>query len=264
MKNARAKAEKYWARSSANAAATGRLVRSRLRRQAAYPSLPWKLYLFVTLLSIAGAAILLDEPLAAFRDRWPPSLLARAEDATDIGLGGWYLIPAAIVLLIVNLIEWGGRPRRQLLILYNWTALAFFTLVAAGLSGIAVNVLKYSIGRLRPHHFEEAGAFAFEPFTMSANAASFPSGHATTVGAMAGVVILLAPSSKPFVIPVAIAIAASRVVVGAHYPSDVVAGLSFGFAASVLAAIVFARLGYIFRQQASGLPLVKPSFRTLL
>ena len=50
----------------------------------------------------------------------------------------------------------------------------------------------------------------------------------------------------------AIWIAATRAIVGAHYPSDIVAGLAFGFAATVLTAIVFARLGYIFQAEADG------------
>jgi undecaprenyl-diphosphatase len=52
-------------------------------------------------------------------------------------------------------------------------------------------------------------------------------------------------------------------VAGAHYPSDVAAGLALGFGAAVLTAIVFARLGYIFRQRTVGLPEVKRSFRVL-
>jgi undecaprenyl-diphosphatase len=42
------------------------------------------------------------------------------------------------------------------------------------------------------------------------------------------------PALSPLLVPLALAIAASRVVLGLHYPSDVVAGAAIG---SVLAAL---------------------------
>ena len=72
--------------------------------------------------------------------------------------------------------------------------------------------------------------------------------------------ILFFPRSRYAVIPVAIWLAATRTVSGAHYPSDVMAGLALGFGAAVLTAIVFARLGYVFRQKPAGLPEPKRTF----
>ena len=54
----------------------------------------------------------------------------------------------------------------------------------------------------------------------------------------------------------------TRVMVGAHYPSDVIAGLAFGAWFSLLTAIVFARCGLLFKLAPDGWPLSKRLFRT--
>lgn len=60
------------------------------------------------------------------------------------------------------------------------------------------------------------------------DAGSFPSGH--TLHAVMGAVVVAAqaPLLAPIFIVVALLIAASRVVLGVHYPSDVVAGGAIG------------------------------------
>jgi membrane-associated phospholipid phosphatase len=58
---------------------------------------------------------------------------------------------------------------------------------------------------------------------------SFPSGHAINIGAIAGPLArLVPPHLRPAVWPVLTLLAASRVLLLAHYPSDVAAGLVLG------------------------------------
>jgi membrane-associated phospholipid phosphatase len=60
---------------------------------------------------------------------------------------------------------------------------------------------------------------------------SFPSGHAMHIGAIAGPLLRLVPRRlRPAVLPALISLAASRVLLLAHYPSDVAAGLGIGVA----------------------------------
>ncbi|WP_366930616.1 phosphatase PAP2 family protein, partial [Mesorhizobium sp.] len=56
-------------------------------------------------------------------------------------------------------------------------------------------------------------------------------------------------------------IASTRVFVGAHYPSDTVAGFGLGLAFAVASGLVFARLGFIFGQTSAKLPVRKRTFR---
>ncbi|MFI6449410.1 bifunctional phosphatase PAP2/diacylglycerol kinase family protein [Kitasatospora sp. NPDC050543] len=68
-----------------------------------------------------------------------------------------------------------------------------------------------------------------QPFTTS-----FPSGHSASAAAFATGVALESPLLGALVAPVAGAVAASRVYVGAHYPGDVVAGIALGAGAAAL------------------------------
>jgi undecaprenyl-diphosphatase len=57
---------------------------------------------------------------------------------------------------------------------------------------------------------------------------SWPSNHATIAGALATAVVVMAPVWWRLVVPLTLAIGASRVLTGAHYWHDVVAGLAVG------------------------------------
>jgi len=79
---------------------------------------------------------------------------------------------------------------------------------------------------------------------------SMPSAHAATSFAGAIVLAYLFRSFAPFAFLLAVAIAFSRVYVGVHYPSDVVAGAALGTAVGLsFVAVVRAR-----RPTSAGLP----------
>jgi undecaprenyl-diphosphatase len=63
---------------------------------------------------------------------------------------------------------------------------------------------------------------------------SLPSGHAATSFAGAVVLSYLLPRSAPYVFLLAAAIAFSRIYVGVHYPTDVLAGAALGAAVSLV------------------------------
>ena len=249
------------ARSASNLRSTMTILQNRRKnRPPLYPALGWKIPF---LLVLAALAISPDTPLAQLRQQWPSDLDQAAHLTTVIGLSGWYLFPAVFVLLIVNLADWHGRSHRQLLVLYNWTSLAMFVLISVGIPGVTVNIIKRLIGRARPDFFNEYGAFGFHPFTLGSHFASFPSGHATTIGSVAAVLLLLFPAARYVIVPVAIWLATTRVIVGAHYLSDIIAGLALGFSMAIGAGVFMARMGYIFRQNISGLPRMKKTARIL-
>lgn len=251
-------------RALSNSRQTIAIVRRRSGRHArSAPRFAWGLPLLLVVTLTLVAFLVLDEPAGAFRGQWGTTVGWWAVQMTDIGLGVWYVVPTVLTLIVVNQVDWTQFRGQRLLLLYNWTMAAAFAFAAIGGPLLASNVIKRIIGRARPVHFAEHGAYAFNPFATDASWASFPSGHSSTVGGVAGALVLLWPASRWIVIPGAIWIAATRIVVGAHYPSDVIAGVAFGFACAVGTGLLFARLGYLFRRDENGAMVRKRSFNLL-
>lgn len=103
--------------------------------------------------------------------------------------------------------------------------------VAAGLANILQVVVKRRFRRTRPCDSHRVGrsAYGVKPLGLfPSDCHSFPSGHALNAFAIGSVVALSFP---PFAAPVllaAAAVAASRVVLGLHFLSDVLAGCILG------------------------------------
>ena len=84
--------------------------------------------------------------------------------------------------------------------------------------------LKSKTSRPRPFAVENAvraGADPLDPF-------SFPSGHTLHAVAFSMVAIAYYPMLAWLLVPFTVLVAASRVVLGLHYPSDVLAGAALG------------------------------------
>lgn len=251
-------------RCAANFARAYGIVAARWRRRPVVSLWPrWGAWPFFWAAAILILFLTLDIPAGEIRNDWPEWLAILAVYITDIGLSGWYLIPAAVVVILASFLDWRAFSLRGRALLANWTALGMLTLAGIGLSGLFQTYLKTVFGRARMRHFDELGAFHFRPNFFDSDMSSFPSGHATTMGAVAAIVWLLHPPARPFILPAAIIVAASRVVAKAHFPSDVVAGFGLGFAGAVMVALLFARLGFVFRYSDAGGIVRKPSFRLL-
>lgn len=166
---------------------------------------------------------------------------------TDIGQSHWYLVPAALLFLGAAFVDWraaGFRGRRRLLLLFGQAGFAF---AAVALSGLLANLLKIVVGRARPVMFDAVGPHHFEPFSVGYAFASFPSGHATTVGAVTALLVMWFPRYAALWAIVGVFLAATRVAATAHYLSDIAGGFLFGLGFTILAARFLARRGAVFR-----------------
>ncbi len=141
---------------------------------------------------------------------------------TELGDSFWYFL----VFLLVFLITFVGKATKILssesyLRIRNFTIFGFFYLL---LVGFVTQILKHVIGRPRPNHtnFEEGVVFNF--FSTDSSFHSFPSGHSSTIISVAILLGLLIPNLRKFFIIFSIIVAISRVVVGAHYLTDIIAG----------------------------------------
>jgi undecaprenyl-diphosphatase len=137
----------------------------------------------------------------------------------------WYSL-AAIVLI-------GGGPSRYA---------AVGASMCAALAGIVVfKLLKALSRRQRPCQLEpHCWAKILPPDQFS-----FPSGHTMTAFSIALVVSYFYPSLEGPLYFLAISIAVSRVVLGMHFLSDVLAGAILGSALGVSSIVAFASYGLI-------------------
>jgi undecaprenyl-diphosphatase len=113
-----------------------------------------------------------------------------------------------------------------------------FVALAIGGSAAIVNLIKALVGRARPTEFVLTGF----------SGKSFPSGHSAAAAVCYGTVALLltlrwSPQHRAAAygaaVAVAVAVACSRVLLGVHWVSDVVAGLAIGWSWLALCSIAF-------------------------
>jgi len=171
---------------------------------------------------------------------------------TDLGKTGWILIPSGVAIIALAWLQARARSTRRKVILGYASKLLVFLFAAVALSGIAVSLTKNIIGRARPKFFDELGSFEFRPFTFDYNFAAFPSGHATSIGALAGVLAIIWPGARVPILLAGAWIAATRFLIGAHYFSDALAGFALGLAFAYFLRDRFARRGWLFRKDHTG------------
>lgn len=224
---------------------------------------PWRRFAVVSIALIALAAAYFDPVFAALPREWRGPAYGFGRAITDFGLSGPYLIPLALFLVWTATVDWASFSRRAQLHLFNATAAAWYAFVSIAGSGLLTTVLKQMFGRARPKLAGELGAFHFDPFTLDATYLSFPSGHATTVGAVCFCAAILFPRLRLAAILAALWFGFSRIVVGAHHPSDVVAGLLIGGWFSYWVAIRFGKAGLVFLLPQGQMPQRRRSFHLL-
>lgn len=122
-------------------------------------------------------------------------------------------------------------------IIYGTSAiLVVLQMTIAGLSGSLVYLmLKRGIERPRPYVANELILLGTQPLDQF----SFPSGHTLHAVGFSTIVCYYYPEFTIFLLPVTALIAISRMLLGLHYPSDVLVGAGIGLLTAVLVLNIF-------------------------
>jgi len=232
------------------------------RRSTVFPS--WLGWTALALGLIVPVANIVDPVFGAHRTEIDPTALQVAIAINEIGSSRWMYTVLGAAIIVALFLNWRRPGRRRLLRRHAWTVSAIYALTAIATQEILVTVLKQLFGRARPNLFETVGPLHVEPWSFTYDFTSFPSGHAATIGCAAACVALLFPGYRVVAALVAIWIGFSRVVIGAHYPSDVVAGLMFGAWVAYATAFFFARFGVLFVTRPDRTPAPPPHIRAAL
>ncbi len=176
------------------------------------------------LIFIAFSYSYIDISLAYYCRNLNPQLRSFFGVITELGQSTWYLGGALLGFFYFRYVCKNISLARR----------ALFLFVAIAGSGIIVNIFRFLAGRYRPEMLFAQGAYGFEFFQIKSTALSFPSGHATTAFALAMVLIIFWRRFWPFFMCLAILIAASRVIITAHFLSDIVAGAYVGMFSVIL------------------------------
>ena len=193
--------------------------------------------------------------IALMPPRGSPSLWW-ARDLTDFGKDVYVLwaLFAALMVIVIALPLRKGISRVRLLRLAIQLEYVFVAVLCANL---VTEILKYAVGRGRPFVGGKANAFNFMPFAGTEAYFSLPSAHAVTAFALAFAVGAVWPRMRLIMFAYAMLIAATRLALLAHHPSDVVAGAVIGILASVAVRYWFAarRLGFAIRNDGQIVPI---------
>ena len=161
-------------------------------------------------------------------------------EITKLGSSAWYFSITIIgfVILYINKkfqiikVKTSGS-------LSSFFISSFFYILTVG---IVTQIIKHIVGRPRPNHTNFEDVFDFKFFTLESSFHSFPSGHSSTIFIVCLILVSALPKLKYFFYFLASVVAFSRVIVGAHFFTDILAG-------AILALILFKALNKLIEKR---------------
>ena len=184
-----------------------------------------------------------DRPIAEAVREIDPDLRTWLETLTQLGDSAGYIIAGAVLTLALGIVEltWPALGARWRLV--PWLRRTAYFTAAVVVSGLAAILLKFIVGRPRPRMWlGEENLYGLRPLTFdtSSDFASIPSGHTTTAVAVAvALVMIFGRRAIWFAIPLTLVVAATRVLLTAHFVADTLVGAVLGGVTAMALAPLF-------------------------
>lgn len=182
----------------------------------------WKQLSFPLLLALAGlAALAIDVPLARIMVKG--NALRSFDQVLETIEPFGHAVAVLLVVLAIGACDVTKR----------W-ALPRMLTAAVG-AGIAADVFKLLVWRIRPYHFEFEGTVfntfrgVFPGTSAGSGGQSCPSAHVATAVGFCLALNALFPQGRRFFIGLATLVALQRIAIGAHYLSDTLWGAAVGY-----------------------------------
>ena len=206
----------------------------------------------LALVAALALTIAFDDAVSRGAQALPAQGRAAFLAITNYGLSDWVLLPtlALAILLGIAAALIRREPLRQAT--REGSTIFAFIFVCVGFPGLFTAIVKRVLGRGRPENLDDVGALGFQHIINDHSFQSFPSGHTTTSFALAYAIGFLWPKAFWPLATIAVLVGISRVVIGVHFPSDVLAGAVVGTVLAYAVRNVFARRGWLFAAQADG------------
>ena len=216
----------------------------------AVPGFALRILILVGAIVVVGATMVLFDAWAIAQQRKFPAWVVQVfQEITDFGKSGWFLWPAAFLVMAAAALARPALGRLANLVILSLVVRLEFVFFAIGIPGLTVSIVKRLIGRVRPSDW---GPFHFVPFSWRPDYAAMPSGHSTAASAAALAIGAIWPRARAPMWIYAGVIAVSRVAVHAHFPSDVIAGAFVGIFGAILVRNWFAARRLAFTRGADG------------
>ncbi len=184
------------------------------------------------LLSRLGLALVLGLPMGLWVDKpverlfhgaFGPVSMRFLTIVTDVGLAGWWFLFAGLGWAASEIMLKSKGAEGAV---WQANVRAFhFMLSSLIVGGLAVTILKFVFGRYRPKAWFDEGLYGLVPFS---GLNSFPSGHAQAIFTAMTALAIIHPAGRRWYMALAFTVAVSRVLLGLHYPGDIMAGAVLG------------------------------------
>ena len=161
---------------------------------------------------------------------------------TVVGDATWWLIIFVLGLSITILGLKFDVTKTHTATLQRYQSIFWYLILSCLISGVLHHILKILIGRFRPRYLFSQDLYGFSPLNFDIAMNSFPSGHSQTIFSICMCLSIIYPRYLTFFLLLAVMVGISRIVLLAHFPSDVIFGAYLGIVTAILLNRYYFRL----------------------